>query len=222
MTPITVVIPVGPHPDYKKYLPECLESVQEQLKYGDQLIVIDDQAHLDLYYTIDPDNNKVWKTPWLLGCAASWNCGVGLSRNDLVLLMGSDDRLLPNCLDSLRKAYEENKGKAAWYNLTIQIENETHSVFNNAAAITKKLWKELGGFPPSAGVGGPDSLAISIMIVHFPDRLIQVREGYPLYWCRVHSAQETPRSAGFFSSEIVSIRDKETARWTKPEWTQNL
>jgi glycosyltransferase involved in cell wall biosynthesis len=234
-TPITIVVPVGPQPEYKQYLRECIDSVAIQMLPEDQIILIDDKAALSYEHygkTLKWKENptKAWKgwpwtiykNDWLLGCADSWNRGVALAQNDLVLLMGSDDKLLPGALDALREAYEENESKAAWYNLTIQIDEGPdtgiHTVFNNAAAVTKELWNLTGGFPPS-GFAAPDALLISIMMVHMSDRLIQVKEGTPLYWCRVHDAQDTQRMAAPLSWEVIQIRNLETARWKKPLWT---
>jgi glycosyltransferase involved in cell wall biosynthesis len=236
--PITIVVPVGPQPEYKKYLGECLESIEAQSTVEDQIILIDDMAtvseqpnSLDAAWKLNP--SEAWRdwpyiiytNDWLLGCADSWNRGVALAANDLVLLMGSDDKLLPGALDALRETYTANKGKAAWYNLTMQIDEGpdtgVHTVFNNAAAVTKELWKMTGGFPPS-GFAAPDALMISIMMVHMSDRLIQVKEGTPLYWARVHDAQDTQRMAAPLSWEVIQIRNLETARWKEPKWTSHL
>lgn len=236
---ITIVVPVGPQPEYKEYIAECLDSIECQMREDDQIIIIDDQAHLGVdsfkdytryapVYSVDPwgENGARLKydTPWVVGCADAWNFGVSLARNNLVLLMGSDDALYLGALDAIRESYNRHDQMDALYHLTIRItegpDKGVHSLFNNAAAVTKGLWKMTGGFPPSAGVGAPDALLISILMVHMPERLIQVREKEPLYWCRTHSAQDTPRQAGVFWNEVISIRDKETSRWKKPEWTK--
>lgn len=229
---VSVIVPVGPQPEYRKYIDECIYSITEQTCSLDEIILIDDMSHFETWFWGLYDNHadllfpcpvRVIKNLWLSGCAQSWNFGVASSRNDLCLLMGSDDRLYPDCLDELREAYAAHDYLDAWYNLTISITEGPdvgiHSVFNNAAAVTRGLWGMTGGFPPSAGVGAPDALLISIMLVHMPERLIQVKEGVPLYWCRHHNAQDTPRQAGFFNWEVIQIRDKETQRWQKPTWT---
>lgn len=230
---ISVIVPVGPQPEYKNYLRECLDSISEQMTQDDQTVLIDDQANLepDLFprsggmeWSEYKSKHFYYKTPWLVGCADAWNFGVSLAKNDLCLLMGSDDRLYPDCLDELREAYAAHNYMDAWYNLTIEIteglDKGIHDVFNNAAAVTRGLWAKTGGFGPSA-FAAPDAWLISIMMVHMPERLIQVKQGTPLYWCRVHSAQQTPHMAGTFSSEIVSIRNKETERFVPPTWTKD-
>jgi glycosyltransferase involved in cell wall biosynthesis len=223
---VSVVVPVGPQKEYLNYLKECVYSISDQMFPQDEIVLVDDMAnlneHVDMWSARSKGTIRYTRNDWLLGCADSWNRGVALAKNDLVLLMGSDDVLLPDALDALREAYVENNGNAAWYNLTIQIDEGpdtgTHTVFNNAAAVTKELWKLTGGFPPSA-FAAPDALLISIMMVHMSDRLIQVKEGAPLYWCRVHDAQDTQRMAGPFNWEVIQIRNVETARWKEPTWT---
>lgn len=224
---ISVVIPVGPQPEYKKYLGECLDSITEQLREDDEIWLIDDMAGLSLdrllLYSDEPIN--IFHCPWLVGCATGWNFGVSLAKNDLCLLMGSDDRLYPDCLDELRDAYAAHDYLNAWYNLTIEITEGpdvgVHTVFNNAAAATKNLWRWLGGFPPSAGTGAPDALVISILLRHAPEKLIQVKEGVPLYWARYHLAQDTRRQAGAFNQQVIDIRDIETRRFSpNPDWAK--
>lgn len=224
---ITVVVPVGPQPEYKQYLAECFSSICEQMLSEDEIIVIDDRAGLsDTFIKSWGTKVRHYSNDWLLGCADSWNRGVALAKNDLCLLMGSDDRLYPDCLDEIREAYLAYNYLDAWYNLTIDITDGPdagiHSVFNNAAAATRGLWRYLGGFPPS-GFAAPDALAISILMVHAPERLIQVKEGTPLYWCRHHNAQDTPRQAGAFNQQVIDIRNIETARFVpNPDWARDL
>lgn len=218
---ISIIVPVGFHPDYKKYLGECLDSIETQMKDGDEILIIDDMAHLahSEEWRARIEQHSYWPSPWLIGCADAWNIGVSIAKNNLCLLMGSDDKLLPGCLDALREAYVSTGYLDAYYNLTIiDDKGDVHTVFNNAAAVTKGLWNLTGGFPPSA-FAAPDALLISIMMVHLPHLLLQVKEKTPLYWVRTHEAQDTQRMAGAFNWETIQIRNVETARWKKPEWT---
>lgn len=232
-TPISIVVPVGPQKEYMKYLDECAESILSQMTSLDELLFINDMnPYLDSWWREGYDTGRfssysgvtgIVHNDWLLGCADSWNKGVALADNDLVLLMGSDDKLLPGCLDALRESYDENKGKAAWYNLTIVDDRgEIHTVFNNAAAITKSLWRETGGFPPQA-FAAPDALMISVLMVHKSSSLIQVAEGTPLYYVRTHAAQDTPRMAGRYSHEVILIRHKSTEDFKEnPGWAADV
>lgn len=224
MSGISIIVPVGPNPAYLLYLDECLESIRGQMGPEDEIVIVDDMANL-------MDNTK-WRghwqptseqyiaNPWLLGCADSWNIGVARATNEWCILMGSDDTLKPDCLSSCRELLAGEHDPFGYYNFTLEMQNgEKNDSFNNAALVSKALWKATGGFPPSAGVGAPDALLISIMLVHLPHRLHQLRQGHPLYWCRQHPDQDTIRQ-GVFYWEAIAIRNFETARWTPPEWTR--
>lgn len=218
MPNITVVVPVGPQPAYRNYLEECLSSLFKQTRLPTEVLVIDDMA--DLSQT-DVPGCKLFKNDWLLGCADSWNRGVALSQTDCVFLMGSDDTLMPECLEACWEAYQAYNGLAAWYNVTCALQDgSVQDLPNNAAMITKNLWRLTGGFPPSA-FAAPDALLISIMLAHMPDRILQVRKGIPLYWCRQHPGQDTLRNAGRFNGPTIDIRGIETATWQPPDWTMN-
>jgi hypothetical protein len=133
--------------------------------------------------------------------------------------MGSDDVLMPTCLEDCLETYQQNNQKAAWYSVTYQLQNgKVDSIPINAAMVTKRLFQLTGGFPPTASVGGCDALCLSILIKHMPDRIIQVRPGKVNYWIRSHAEQETHRQSSFFLDEMNSIRNKETERWTPCKW----
>ena len=211
---ITVVVPVGPNKVYRQWLGECLDSIRMQTYPAHEIILIDDMAHLDERETA---GCKVYKNPWLIGCGLSWNFGVALSATNCVFLMGSDDGLMPECLEACALAYSDPYG---YYNVTCIDSNGTViDLFNNAAMVTKKLWALTGGFPITSTVGAPDGLLLSILIKHFPQHLHQVRKGEPLYWVRVHPDQDTRRYASVFHQQVIDIRNIETARWRRPEWT---
>lgn len=240
---ITVVIPVGPQSMYKTYLPDALESVMQQTLPPDEILIVDDQAHLDINtlwrqlntgITGDVDSTlfydfrgkfeyqhlSYYRTPWLSGVAHAFNFGVALSRNECVFMLGSDDKMSPTCLEECINEYE-NQGRAAgWYNVTIETSSgEIMTLPNNTAMITKGLWDMTGGFPVQSAVGGPDALLLSIMLRNFPGRIHQVKEGTPLCWLREHAFQATKRDAAFYHTLVIEVRNKETERWNAPDWT---
>lgn len=225
---ISVVIPVGPNPAYLQYLPECLESIVDE-NPGGEIVIVDDMANLPYNLRKDyltPTNYygrwQQIKNDWLLGCAASWNIGVARASHEWVLLMGSDDYLLPGCIKAcLETISDPNHDPLGYYNLTcIDSDGEVHNLHNNAAIVSKSLWRFTGGFGPSA-FAAPDAWLISILLGNAPQHLHQIKEGTPLYFVRKHPAQDTPRMAGLFWEEVISIRNKETARFSpNPEWTK--
>lgn len=213
---ITVVLPVGPQRAYRNYLGECLQSIREQTVQPQEIIIIDDMADLK---KDEIGECSYIRNQWLLGCADSWNIGVANAITNPVFLMGSDDKLLPTCLEECLEEYYRQQKADAWYNVTIQLQNgDTSWLFNNAAMVTKGLWNMTGGFPPSA-FAGPDALLLSIMMVHMPERMLQVKQGTPLYWCRQHPDQDTLRNAARFNQPTIDIRNIETRDWKPPFWT---
>jgi len=240
MTDISVVVPVGPNPVYLRWLPECIESIIQQTHKPLEIIIVDDQARIDiekfipypLYLDIEkgelitkllrndsgePNPDIIYyRTAWNVGVADAFNFGVALSSAELVFMLGSDDKMMPTCLEEVVKEYEKQKVEG-WYNVTIVTSSgEVMTLPNNTAAVHRKLCEWTGGFPPSAGVGAPDALLLSILLRHAPHKILQVKEGTPLCWLREHEHQDTRRNAGFFHGEVISIRDKETTRF-KPK-----
>lgn len=218
---ISIVVPVGPNPVYLDYLNDCLHSIHEQADpYLDEIVIVDDMANL---HGVPYGECTLISNKWLLGCAASWNIGVAVARNEWCLLMGSDDKLLPDCLQVCRAMIERSDcDPNGYYGLTCQwSDGNITDWLNNAALVSKSLWKLTGGFPLTASVGAPDALLISIMIRNLPQHLHQLNKGEPLYWVRIHDQQDTGLH-GKFWPEIISIRDKETADWKQPEWTSHL
>lgn len=241
MADISVVIPVGPDPAYLGWLPECIESVINQTYRPKEIILIDDRADIEdristlvgypLYvdawkgdvitrlYRAEEQNKPdiiYYKTPWKVGVADAFNFGVSLSTSDLVFMLGSDDKLHPDCLELCVESYEQHN-LDAWYHVTIETQGgEIVKHFNNAAMVTKKLWNWLGGFPPSSGVAACDAVLISILMVHAPTRLIQVAPGKPLYWAREHDHQDTRKNTWYYagSGVIEQIRNMETIRFS--------
>src|SRR5262245_63733783 len=95
--PITIAIPVGPNASNRRWLGECLASIAEQTVTPNEILLIDDGANLDPF---DYPALRVERTPWRLGVAGAFNAGVALAKNDLVLMLGSDDRLHPAAIQA--------------------------------------------------------------------------------------------------------------------------
>lgn len=249
MTNISVVVPVGPDPEYLKYLPECLQSIYDQTFEGIvDIILIDDSQQINFRphdyvpvelvylgtsapyaydtYIVENDRSSYfekirlshYRTPWNVGVADAFNFGMALSVHNLVFMLGSDDKMMPTCLEEVVNAYDEHQIEG-WYNVTQQVESgEISAIPNNTAAATKKLWEYTGGFPPSAGVAACDALLLSILMKHAPERIIQVAEGKPLCWLREGDYQDTRKNAWYYAQSgiIEQIRNMETLRW-KPK-----
>jgi len=169
----------------------------------------------DMYLTPRGVQLIVHETLWNVGVADAFNFGIALSDCNLVFTLGSDDKLMPTCLEECVKAYEEHKIEG-WYNVTVVTSSgQVADWFNNTAMVTKALWEWSGGFPPSAGVAACDALLLSILMVHAPERMIQVKQGTPLCWLREHENQDTRKNMSFYAASgvVEAIRNMETTRF---------
>lgn len=232
---VTILMPVGPTYN-EEWLKEAVDSVKQQTYHVEDIqLVLDGRFSIDISKIIDANSfgailyNMGWtgqshffgdnlddmdvhiyRIPANVGYTAAYNIGMSIARNDLVMYLASDDKLLPTAVEETVNCYLENNRKDAWYALSyVSSEGVLGDIPNNAAMITKGLWKMVGGFPPAAFVG-PDAAILSCLIKHAPDRIIKVKEGTPLYWIREHDQQETKIHTMRFFDEMNSIRDKLT------------
>ncbi len=217
---------------------ECLYSAFDQYYRADEFLLIDDQAGLaledtppmtsDRGYTTGkilswddgrgkmhvPSNVYVWKTPWLSGVAHAFNFGVALARNDLVVMLGSDDLLQPWALSDLKATYEQYNEPLGyyWYDIEYMDTGEQQHLPCHGAAITKQLMKHTGGFPVESAIGQPDTMLVSIMLAH-PEAglLIPVNSETPPYRYRRHPESDTGTRPAF---PFSIVRDILTERWT--------
>ncbi len=215
---ISVAVPVGPYPGCKRWLSDCLDSVKEQLGPDDEVILVDDYARLPLCWI--GGQVTIYKLPWRLGIAAAFNVGVAVARNDLVIMLGSDDMLLPGALEAARAAWARHRDPLGYYYFAVRYEDgEEQDLPCHAAMVTKALWKHTGGFPPESVVGAMDAAFVSVLLAQQGDagRLIRV-DDRPLYWVRRHPGQDTAKR-GPWQGVILQTRDILTRTWRKAEWT---
>lgn len=223
MTEISVVIPVGPYPSHKRWLAECLASVAAQVHAPTEVILVDDMAELnpDIWKAGDVPV-RIWRSPWRLGQNHAFNIGVALAKTNLALMLGSDDYLHPECLYHIAKTFEAHPTEAGYYYLTVEYLDAREYPLQDlpcaAAAVTKGLWHNTGGFPLECASGASDAALVSILLTHpKAGELIAVRKGHPLYYYRAHDASDTA-SRGPWQGVIIATRDIVTATWQEPEW----
>lgn len=245
---ISVAIPVGPAPHHRRWLGECLDSVFNQTYPADEILIIDDQAHLDrngellkiagreydyfssnssgvhTHLAEDPNLPELnyYKTPWLSGVAHAFNCGVSLAYNEWVVLLGSDDRLYPNALERAAKAIRETNDPLGWFNFACHISSTGQVVnwYNNAGVASKALWRKTGGYHPMTVTGGMDAALHSVLMAHMPEHQHAIEYGTPLYWVRMHDHNYTRESTARYGEFVVQLRNDLTAEWQEPEWTK--
>ena len=220
---MTVTVPVGPYESNVRWLDETIESIRAQTYPVDEILVIDDQANLEEGSL--GEDVTIWKTPWQAGVAHAFNYGVGLARNELVFMIGSDDTMKPNCIELCVKEYEKQNKKDGYYWVNIDFINEINDVRFppgsiqrlpcNEAFVTKDFWRYTGGFPLEAALGAPDSMFMEIMLQKLPNRLFEVAAGTPLVSYRIHSETETERSRQLGRFAMVDLmKPVVVSRWS--------
>lgn len=191
IAPITVTIPVGPYPSNKRWLKECLESINAQSSYPAEVLIIDDGAELS-----DIHNVRIWKTPWRSGVAHAFNYGVALAENELVIMLGSDDRLLNPAVEQAYSTWTAIQDSLGYYAFIIEYASDgrLQGVPCNGAMTTRTLWKHTGGFPPEAAIGACDTWLLSIMYAANGryGNIYPIGDS-PLYWYRDHPDIDTNR-----------------------------
>ena len=188
--PITIAIPVGPHPSNVQWLHEALESIEAQTELPGEVLLIDDGAHLD------PQRYpgcRIWATPWPSGVAHAFNYGVALASYDLVIMLGSDDRLLIGCVARCWQEWQAVQDPHGYYAMPVVYDDGREQLDPcNAAMVHKELWKLTGGFPVEAAIGACDTWLISkIWVGKGTQGNLYTVGDRPLYWYRDHSATDT-------------------------------
>lgn len=193
---LTIAIPVGPKENHRKWLGGCIQSIDEQLenKYDEIILVVEHQELPDYVYV--PQNathphSRIIDIPTRLGVAAMVNLSVVFSKHEHVLLMNSDDKLLPGALDSVRAAWERHKDPQGWYYLnTLYSDGREQKSPSGVAMVCRSHFLEIGGYPPESAVGFPDWMFLSLMQARGLITPYPVSDQC-LHWHRVHDEQET-------------------------------
>jgi hypothetical protein len=157
----------------------------------------------------------------LSGVAHSFNFGVALAKNDLVFMMGSDDRMEPHCLEDCLAAYEVSGKRPGYYWVDVQYsDGEQQALACNAAMVHKAMWRSSGGFPVESAVGAGDTMLVSILMTH-PDAgaMFHVESKTPPYWYRRHDQTYSRTRGSKFGGIHGPVRDKVMELWQRPTWT---
>lgn len=199
--PITVTIPVGPFESNRRWLNECLESINQQTVQPDEILLIDDQAKL---YGID--GVTIWRTPWRSGVDCAFNYGVALARNDLVIMLGSDDKLLPEAVERAWDTWSYIHDPLGYYAFQVVYpDGREQNTPCNGAMVHKALWQLTGGFPVEAGIGACDTFLLSIMIAA-NGKLGNIYGigPRPYYWYRDHPDTDTAQRGRMYDVMVLA------------------
>jgi cephalosporin hydroxylase len=140
--------------------------------------------------------------------AHAFNYGVALAKNDLVLMLGSDDRLMPHAVQACQWAWDHYHDPLGYYYFIIEYESgRLQDIPCNGAFVHKELWKRTGGFPVEAAMGACDTWLISLLYASKgrAGNLYQISPT-PLYWYRDHPQTDTVQR-GAWMGMIVTARN---------------
>ena len=224
----TAFITVGPHPEHRRWLRESVYHAVNQTHPPDELLIIDDQAHLSLderlmiqrmVKAVGNDMSlTTHHTLWLSGIAHVLNFGVALARYPLVAHCASDDTWHPTFIERCLEAFETNaRNELCFYWVDQQVGQDRQSVPAGAGMWTKALWAATGGFPPMSAVGGEDSVFVSLLQSgKTPATLYHVLSPEPLVNFRLHECN----SQNLIIPEAMElVRERVLASWNTPQWT---
>lgn len=213
IAPITVSIPVGPHPSNRRWLQEAIDSLAEQTVQPEEILLVLDGGSHDITMSL---TTPLWPaisehiTPWPSGVANAFNVGVAVARNELVVMLGSDDKLLPHAIEHAWAAWIHFRDRHGYYYFGVEYsDGKQQNLPCNAAMVSKELWKHTGGFPIEGAVGACDTLLISKMMAA-KGRLGHLWSIFDLsrtcdYWYRQHDETDT-RVRGKWAGVIDQIR----------------
>lgn len=224
--PISVIVPLGPFPQTKKFLGELLESLYKQTLVPAEVVIIDDAAHIDRPSCRLP--MQFIRNPWNLGESASRNIAIAKAKHPWVFQAAYDDTMEPECLDWCARAVErEGNDKMGYYYITLRLgdcaHNETglqgtaggHALFN------KRLWAHLGGYPKCGALGLSDIGFIDLAMVHGGGGIYHVAEK-PLYNHREHEHNALKYVTGRMRGLSREASGETTATWQHPDWVEGF
>jgi glycosyltransferase involved in cell wall biosynthesis len=179
-------------------LQECIESVLSQTEKGDQILLLDNGIGLrpplntNHLYDLAVDYHRI---PWAIGLASGYNYGIAIAQHENCFMLGSDDKLLPNCLKRCREAHDREGGAIGWYYVGIEYsDSRTQNTACMAAMISKTLWRRVGGYELGSDYGvnslklpvrSCEHIVLSKMIAnHNLGKIIRVSDEL-LYWVRL-------------------------------------
>jgi glycosyltransferase involved in cell wall biosynthesis len=214
---VTVGIPVGPRPGHRTWLPEALESCQQQTLQPAEIILVCDENANGLPALPDYPPCRVYTSPWKLGAANGFNHAVGLAHTKYVFLLGSDDTLEPGCLEACMHMAGGSESVIVWSGVRYMSNCETQALPCGAMMVPVALWKRIGGYPLECIFGAPDHVLLTALLVHAHEYGIEIRGvEAPLYNYRTHDDTEQ-----FHRSEwhgvMGQVRDILQETW-KPRW----
>jgi len=214
---ITVSIPVGPYEHNRKWLGECMNSIYPQLRENDTIVLVYEPPNDSDAILASRVLTKIIE-PCRLGIPAMVNLSVAHAQNNHVLLMNSDDKLLPGAIDAVRAAWDRHRDFHGWYYLNSAFSDGRYiqRAASGVAMVYKPYFLELGGYPPESAVGGPDWMFLSLMSHQNLIKLYPVSDDTVYHWHRVHPDQESAKRRGDWDEAMSATHEALVKTWRKP------
>ena len=97
----------------KRYVQKCLKSIENQTYTNYRAIVVNDASKDSTLRIIQRFDFEIITNEINMGAAYSRYIAIHRKAysEDVVLLLGLDDELLPDCLETIAKEYEKGKEK---------------------------------------------------------------------------------------------------------------
>jgi len=239
MIDITVAFPVGYKPEYKLYLPECLESIRQQTKKPYELIIVDDAAHLDrddsMFDVGAEHGTMIYKFPWYFGLCAGTNTCMSLARTQWVYIMSCDDKfLVDDALEQTETEILKHKQELAWYfpymiyDKPILKDTELGYLVKwptMVGVMPREHFLRSGGLHPVSEFTAPDHVLKTLFETKLaPYKYYPIgNPEQPTYYARFHKASHT-ETAGKWGPylDMTHIAEKVVQFWEPPQWTEGF
>lgn len=152
--PISIILPVGPLARNVERLGECIDSLLSQTQAPEQILVIDSGHPFRDPLSGLPEQCEILRLPWAVGIVSSYNIGIASARNNLCFMMGSDDTLMPGCMEQCFRAWESQNHQVGWYYVGVQYsDGREQNCACMAAMVSQELWARLKGFELGSDYG---------------------------------------------------------------------
>ena len=190
---IAVLVLVGPWPSNSRWLGDTVQSIADQTRQADEVIIIDDGAQLSVpqmtkYGEVLREKNPQSQlirlaTPWVIG-PGMLNWAIANSPCNWFFYCDSDDKMMPHCLE-YAEARVRTFGIPCLIRVPIVLSTDVNDPVSGGQCIFhKKIWARVGGYADSFP---QDS--------HFFDRCLRRNPSYvgdmtehktEMYWHREH------------------------------------
>lgn len=213
--PISVIIP---NYNQEEYLPLAIESVKEQ---ADDIVVVHDDTGGG-QWGYNHGNIRAFSIggEFRAGVCYARNIGIVNTYNNLILPLDADDRLYPDALERMFKAWRPNT--FVYGNYTEIAEDESairemqapppEMIFRKNLTYSTFLfdradWQKVGGYDVNYEFGDED-YQFQVALVNAGVKPIRL-EGAPLYKRMVHqNGSRTERAIKYFPMVLAMLKDQ--------------